>query len=67
MLGLLSPSPAGSGFMGKPEKDSCSDLRAVRLNIRCSTLGPLLALDACECGDRHIHVKGILHVHARQV
>ena len=44
MLGLEASSLAVIGLMGKPEKDSCSGLRMVRLNMRCSTLGPLLAL-----------------------
>ena len=55
MLGVPASSPAGSLFRRKPEKDSCSGLRMVRLNIRCSTVGPLLALDACTSNHPQFH------------
>jgi len=47
MLGLLASSAAGIGFMGKLEKDSCSERRIVRLNMRCNMLGALPAADPC--------------------
>lgn len=48
MLGLLASSPAGF-FRGKP------GLRMLRPNIRCSTLVPFLALDACTLCHTHCH------------
>ena len=50
--GLADVSCAGSGFMGKPEKDACSGRRMVRLNMRCSTPGPLPDFDSCS----HAHM-----------